>query len=125
MSRAKRCSAASPDGYNMEPCTQAADIAVVKEQVANSRKEIVATRLMLEKMNKTLEHIAEQRIEIQHIKEDTARNERDINELFERIRFVELSPGRSAGKFFWMLVSVTVSGISGLIATVVTWLITQ
>lgn len=102
-----------------EPCSQAADIAVMREQVHNSRKETETIRIMLEQMSRTLSQIAEQGVEIRHLHEDSKRNEKAINEIFGRLRLVELSPGRAAGKFFWIVVTATTSIGGGLIATLV------
>lgn len=104
----------------MEPCNQAAEIAVMKEQVNASRKETANIKKMLEQMSATLDKIAEQGVEIRHLHEDIRRNEKAIDEIFGRVRLIELTPGRAAGKLFWVIIAAVTSLGGGLIATLLT-----
>lgn len=104
-----------PKGQPMsEPCTSAAKISQLDERSRYHTEAIAGFRVALDKTNEILNKISQALSDIRHLHEDQQRNERDIDDLFRRVRVVEMAPGRTAGKAWWLIFGGLCSAVGGV-----------
>ena len=108
-----------------DPCKQEAPIAVLTDRSIKVEVALTDIAAALKKNNELLTTLTKQGERIHHLREDVTRNEGDINELFGRVRSLELLPGKSMTKFGWLLLVSFISGGSGIVSGVVVWMVTH
>lgn len=105
------------------PCTQETPIAQLMERSNSHQKTLEEFARAVKKTNQLLEQVAVAITNIKHLDDNQARTERavdkigsDLNEVYKRLRDLELYPGKQAGKAWWVVFSM-VAGASGSLAT--------
>jgi hypothetical protein len=106
-----------------EPCGSAAKISAIDERTRAHDKAIDGFRFALEGTNKILGKISEALADIRHLHEDQERNEKDINELFDRVRGLELAPGKAMTRFGWIILTAGSASVGGVISGVIVWVV--
>jgi hypothetical protein len=57
--------------------------------------------------------------------EDQARNEKDINELFDRVRTLELAPGKAMTKLGFIVLTGGCASLGGIVSGLIIWVVTH
>jgi hypothetical protein len=109
----------------VKPCHNDVPVGILRENFPKVERAIGEISESLKVTNSLLTTLAEQGAEIKHLREDTLRNEKDIDGLFGRVRILEMSPGRAASKIFLVGLAAAGGCIGSAISGVVVILITQ
>lgn len=104
-----------------EPCLRDADLARFDERINGQDKVLMSLSSAVSKLNETLSAISSVMVENKHLHEDQHRNEKSINELYRRVRTLELSPGKTAGKAWWLLIGAMTGAAGGIVSGLVVW----
>lgn len=107
-------------GHN---CEKEEVIGRLDERSRSQQKTINEFSDVMKKNNELLEQVAVAITEIGHLREDQHRLDRSVNELFKRMRSVELSPGRAAGKAWWVMATTAAGCVGGIISGSVVWIL--
>lgn len=108
-----------------EPCLRDAELARFDERINGQDKVLASLTAAVTKLNETLSAISSVMVENKHLHEDQHRNEKSINELFRRVRVVELTPGRAAGKAWWLMFGSVTGAAGGVVSGLVVWVVTH
>ncbi|MCP3177302.1 hypothetical protein MJO47_09345 [Desulfuromonas sp. KJ2020] len=108
-----------------DPCSSAGKISAIDERTKGHDRAIEGFKAALEATNKVLLKISEALADIRHLHEDQKRNEQDINELFGRVRGLELAPGKAMSKVGFILLTAAGGCVGGVIVGLVVWLVTR
>lgn len=102
-----------------EPCKQVGKLSALQEKSQNQDIILHGIKQTLEKNNELLGQIAVVMSNINHLAEDNQRNERDINVIYDRIRVLELYPGKAAGKAWWLVFGALAGVVGGVSTTLI------
>jgi len=109
-----------------DPCKQDGPVAALQEsnrqldeRSRQHDEDMRDFRRLLAENNRLLSKVGEVLSEQRHLHEDGQRHEKAINELFGRVRNLELLPGKASGKFFWLILT-TIIGVMSSVTTAVT-----
>lgn len=102
--------------HSAESCHHDVTVAILHDRSVKFEKAIEEIAGSLRLTNSLLGTLAEQGAEIKHLREDTLRNEKDIDAIFGRVRSLEMAPGRVAGK----VSLVVLASIGGCIGSTIT-----
>lgn len=104
-----------------DPCRSAGAISMIEERTRRHEKSIDGFTAALDTLNRSLLKISQALADIKHLHEDQQRNEKDINELFGRVRALEMAPGRAAGKAWWIIFGAATGSAGGLVTGLIMW----
>jgi len=108
-----------------EPCRQEATIAVLADRSKKMESTLTQIASAIEENNRLLAVLTEQGAEIRHLRDTQQRlenrYERDLRNLFGRVRDLELAPGKTLGKLAIILITAASSCIGGIVAGLVIW----
>ncbi len=108
-----------------DPCRKEGDIARHDERIKIQDEILSSLSKAVEKLNITLSSISTVMTDNKHLHEDQKRNEQSINELFRRVRCLELAPGKAAGKAWWLFFGSATGCVGGVISGVIVWFVTR
>lgn len=108
-----------------EPCGSAAKISAIDERTKAHDRAIDGFRTALEATNSILRKISEALADIRHLHEDITRNEKDINELFDRVRILELAPGKAMTKLGFIILTGGCATAGGVVSGLIIWMVTN
>lgn len=106
-----------------EPCKQEAPIASIQATLKALEKGLSSIHASMEKTASALSVLVQQTVEIRTLRETDQRHETDIDNLYTRVRALELAPGRTLGKGFWLLSAAASSTAGGVVTGVILWLV--
>jgi len=109
----------------MENCGSAAKISAIDERTKAHDKAIDGFRTALEGTNHVLGKISEALANIKHLHEDQKRNEHDIDVLYERVRTLELAPGKAMTKVGWIILTAGSGCAGGIVSGIIVWMVTH
>lgn len=108
-----------------DPCQSAWKISAIDERTKAQGEALGAVNAALDRQSVALNKVAEALADIKHLHDDQQRNERDIDELFGRVRLLELAPGKAMGKAGWMILTAASGSIGGIVSGMVVWIVTK
>jgi hypothetical protein len=108
-----------------DPCQSAWKISAIDERTKAHGEAIGSVKTALESLTSALNKISEALSDIRHLREDQQRNERDFDELFGRVRILELAPGKAMGRAGWMILTAISGSIGGVVSGTVVWIVTK
>lgn len=108
-----------------DPCQSAWKISAIDERTKAHGEAIGSVKVALDGLNAALHKIGEALADIRHLREDQQRNERDFDEIFGRVRALELAPGKAMGKAGWMILTALSGSIGGVVSGAVVWFVTR
>jgi hypothetical protein len=106
-----------------EPCSRDGKLYAIDERTKAHAQAIAGFQIALETTNRVLGKISEALADIRHLHEDISRNERDITEVFDRIRALELAPGKAMTRVGWIVLTAGSSSAGGLITGIIIWIV--
>lgn len=126
-----------------DPCKQEAPIAKLEERTRNQQQVLNEMAEALKENNELLRKVAEVLADIKHLSENGQRNEKAINELYKRVRelemetaladdieklstriaALELTPGKAASRAWWVLYGALAGAVGSILAALLMLLI--
>jgi hypothetical protein len=106
-----------------EPCSRDGKLSAIDERTKGHAQAIAGFQIALEGTNRVLGKISEALADIRHLHEDISRNERDITEVFGRIRALEMAPGKAMTRIGWIVLTASSGCAGGIISGVTVWIV--
>mgnify|MGYP001194567099 CR=1 FL=1 len=100
-----------------EPCAEKENIVYLKATARAQHESLTRIETVLTGINISLQELAAQRIEIKHLHGEMNDNKQAIDGLFKRVRHLELAPGKTGAKVFWVAVTAMAGIIGGLVTS--------
>jgi len=106
-----------------EPCSRDGKLYAIDERTKAHAAAIAGFQHALEGTNRVLTKISESLSEIRHLHEGIDRNERAINGIYDRVRALELAPGKAMTRFGWIVLTAGSSCAGGVITGIIIWIV--
>jgi len=106
-----------------DPCKNEGVIARLDERTKFQDEVLASLSKAVKELNVTLGSISTVMSDNRHLHEDQKRNEKSINELYRRVRCLELAPGKAAGKAWWLIFGAATGCVGGIVSGVIIWFV--
>lgn len=101
-----------------DPCRQEPTIATLQATIKSISDTLLEMKEGQKRFITVLEHIASQGESINHLKADAERLEKDVNNLFGRVRELEIAPGAEGNKIKTGFVLAVISAVVSLVVAI-------